>query len=129
MPHECTECTFVANKESIYVHPDVLKKLGKRPVFLGIFTLPGWVGHSAFYVLKCSECDNAVVDYPHGYTSEGRLFFSCNSCFDGEQTIIPINDSGIYIKAGQDESLSFMASILGAFKLFKANKLQSKGKV
>ena len=78
--HECEKCTYVANQENIVVFPDVAKKVGVEPVFINFFTMPGWVGHAAFYALQCVYCRRLSVDYPHGYTRLGYLFLTCQNC-------------------------------------------------
>lgn len=78
--HECEKCTFVATKEDIFVDPKIVRDFKKEPVLLGLFTLPGWRGHLAFYLFKCCECGYLSVDYPGGYTDFGLLFFKCGGC-------------------------------------------------
>jgi hypothetical protein len=77
MSHECSECTFVASKEDIYLGPEVLRNLTFKPVGIGKFTLPGWSGHSNFYVFVCPGCNQAAVDYPHG---AGQFYLVCWDC-------------------------------------------------
>jgi len=78
--HECGECIFVASKEDIYVRAQILRDAATVPVFINFFTLPGWRGHSAFYIFRCPHCRTTSVDYPHGYTDFGLLFLNCDEC-------------------------------------------------
>ncbi len=84
MAHECPRCTFVANRESIYISPQWKAKAVYEPLTFGVYTMKDWVGHTNFYLFKCSECQQASVDYLHGYTSlgslSGLLFLSCLHC-------------------------------------------------
>lgn len=95
MGHECSDCTFVASKEAIYVDPKVFRNATVRPNFIGFFTLPGWRGHISFYVFRCSKCGKVSWDYPHGYTNFGLLYFICGIC----EEILPLKvrqNRGIY---------------------------------
>lgn len=105
MSHECSECTFVNAAESILIKPEVFKNLSHRPVYVGKFTMPGWVGHANFYAFKCPKCSLSTTDYPHGYTDGGRLYFNqdhSSNCkvSDGERSVLPINDAKIYRAEG-----------------------------
>lgn len=83
MAHECSECSFVQDAETIrtfLVTRDDKKMATKKPRFIGKFTMSGWTGHSGFYLFKCEECGNVCVDYPHGYTSFGLMYLRCNYC-------------------------------------------------
>ncbi len=79
---DCTECTYVQDKENLLLHfvkPSVRNQAKYKPLFVGKFNMSGWTGHSSFYLFKCRECESVVVDYPHGYR-EGYLYLRCNSC-------------------------------------------------
>jgi len=79
----CTECSFVQDKETLFIYlvsRELKDKATKKPVFVGKFTMPGWVGHSGFYVFKCIKCGIVCVDFPHGYTDFGLLFLRCDHC-------------------------------------------------
>ncbi len=78
----CTECSFVDNANTLFVYriPRELKdRASAEPVYVGKFTMPGWVGHSSFYIFKCEGCRRVLVDYPHGY-SAGCLYVVCDDC-------------------------------------------------
>lgn len=80
---DCKECTFVLDTASIlslYVPREVRDKANKKPKFVGKFTMPGWSGHSGFYLFGCPECDDICVDYPHGYSENGCIYVRCNRC-------------------------------------------------
>lgn len=100
--HECAECSYVASKENIFIDQRLLRRMGEKPIFLGAFTMPGWSGHGNFYLLKCSACGTALVDYPHGYQRDGSLYFSCYNCPAGSMihslkyTAITIKDPQVY---------------------------------
>lgn len=81
--HECSDCTFVRDKETLFIFlvpRDLKEKATNKPLFLGKFTMMGWVGHSGFYLFKCKSCGRVSTDYPHGYTDYGLLFLYCDSC-------------------------------------------------
>jgi len=85
--------------------PAVLKKVTRKPLFIGLFTLSKWVGHSRFYAFKCPECGLVTVDYPHGYTFGGRLYFLCGCNGENDRkTVIPIHDPVIYKAEGLEAS-------------------------
>ncbi len=95
MVHECPECIFVENKESIFVSPQDRAGAKKKPTFIGKFTMKGWVGHSGFYLFRCKNCGTASVDYPHGYTNFGLIFLRCSNC--GENLPLEVcEERGIY---------------------------------
>lgn len=100
MAHECVECTLVNSAESIYVDPKIRRELTEKPVSVGKFTMPGWIGHAGFYAFACPDCGCVTVDYPHGYTDEGQFYFhqahSSDCKTGGEETTLPINDPEIY---------------------------------
>ncbi len=80
---DCKECAFAADTESLLtfnVPRKLREKAGGKPVFVGKFTMPGWSGHSGFYLFKCTECGRVCVDYPHGYTDGGCLYLRCDHC-------------------------------------------------
>lgn len=83
---DCTECTFVGDQETILafkVDRQLRQTVWYEPVFVGKFTMPGWVGHSGFYLFKCRECDEVCVDYSHGYTDFGLMYLACRYCGEG----------------------------------------------
>lgn len=78
----CTSCKFVQDKETLllYIIPREFRaKATEKPLFVGLFTMPGWTGHSAWYLFKCKDCGSVVVDYPHGYRGS-FLYLHCGSC-------------------------------------------------
>src|SRR3989344_1007449 len=116
--HECSECTSVANKESIFVAREQRKKAARKPICIGKFTMPGWSGLSRFYLFKC-YCDAIVVDYPHGYTSGGHIYFSCEEC----EASLVILDRDIYNKEGIAMPPGFFKTLWGILKLrFNLNR-------
>lgn len=83
---ECKECIFVLDTSTIlsfHVPKEVRDKANHEPKFIGKFTMPGWTGHSSFYLFKCIDCENVCVDYPHGYTSWGSCYLTCAKCGSG----------------------------------------------
>lgn len=77
----CTECTFVQDKETLFVFivpRDLKEKATNDPLFFGKFTMPGWTGHSSFYLFRCKYDGTVVIDYPHGYTSMGSCYLRCS---------------------------------------------------
>ncbi len=56
--HECPDCTFAADSSNLllyFLSRKMRASAGKKPVFVGKFTMPGWVGHSGFYLFKCAR--------------------------------------------------------------------------
>jgi len=89
----CTECIFVGDPETILafkVNRQLRQTVGYKPIFVGKFTMPGWVGHSGFYLFKCKECNEVCVDYPHGYTDYGLIYLVC--CFCGEKLPLEVTE-------------------------------------
>ena len=83
MKHECSECTFIQDKEALFIFlvpKDLKERATYKPLFFNKFTMTGWVGHSGFYLFKCKSCDQVSIDYPHGYTSSGLVFLRCDYC-------------------------------------------------
>jgi hypothetical protein len=83
MAHECSQCSFVPDAGTLLtyvVSREQRASAGRKPVFVGMFTMGGWVGHSGFYLFKCRECDNICVDYPHGYRGNGYIYIRCDRC-------------------------------------------------
>ena len=79
----CKECDFASNLDTIFLHlipRDLREQATKKPTFVGLFHMPGWTGHSGFYLFKCQSCNAVDVDYPHGYTNGGCLYLRCNLC-------------------------------------------------
>ena len=76
--HECEKCTFVASTENITISREASSRINREPFLLGIFSMPGWSGHAPFYVFTC-YCNFVSVDYPHGYTNYGLLYFKCQN--------------------------------------------------
>lgn len=94
----CQDCIFVQDKQTLltFIVPRQLKTgATKRPSFVGMFTMPGWTGHSAFYLFKCVECSWVSIDYPHGYTSQGLIFLRCDNCRE-KLVLRPFRDRDIY---------------------------------
>lgn len=98
MGHECSECAFVASRESIFVDRKTRERVSNKPVYIGTFTLPNWRGHLRFYLCRCS-CGKIFVDYPHGYTNGGYLFFVCDGCEDK----VLIHDKKVYKENGVEK--------------------------
>ena len=83
MGHECPECRFVpdaGNLLAFLVPKEEREKANQKPVFVGKFTMPGWSGHSGFYIFRCPECEEVSIDYPHGYCENGCLYICCDIC-------------------------------------------------
>jgi hypothetical protein len=79
---ECAECSFVQDKETLLtfiISRELKEQAGSIPKFVGKFSMPGWVGHSSFYVFRCQECKSITVDYPHGYRGD-CMFVRCGDC-------------------------------------------------
>ena len=76
--HECDKCTFVASTEDIVIPKEASSRINHAPFLVGIFSMPGWSGHSPFYVFTC-YCNFDSVDYPHGYTNYGLLYLKCQN--------------------------------------------------
>lgn len=111
MGHECPECTFVASCESIFVDRKTRERVSNKPIYVGTFALPNWKGHLKFYLCYC-PCDSTFVDYPHGYTDGGHLFFTCDVC---EATIL-VEDKKIYQENGIEKP-SLFKNLLLALRL------------
>lgn len=114
--HECPECSFVNDRESILLPFELRQNISSKPVFLGLFTLPGWSGHSGFYAFKCRRCGRVNVDYPHGHV----MYFTCFDCPNPEaewsnSTNFRIVDRSIYEreKVPIPESAEEIERILG----------------
>jgi hypothetical protein len=90
---ECGQCTFVANRGCVHYSPDqergvtlshvdvfwvMLRRLTweDKAIPIGLFTMPGWNGHTTIYLFHCMECGLVSRDYLHGYP----LFLSCEHC-------------------------------------------------
>ncbi len=83
MGHECPDCTFVADVETLFtfiVKRELKETATNKLEFIGKFTMTGWVGHSGFYIFKCFDCGDVCVDYPHGYRDNGCLYVRCDRC-------------------------------------------------
>ncbi len=79
----CTDCNFVQDKETLFtflVPRDLKHKATNKPLFVEKFTMPGWTGHSGFYLFRCESCGHISVDYPHGYTGFGLMYLRCDNC-------------------------------------------------
>ena len=99
----CTECVFASDKETLLifmVDRKIRQAAGYDPIFVGKFTMPGWVGHSRFYLFKCGECNEVCVDYPHGYTGKGYIFLRCGDCLL-QLVITPDTNWGEEIYSGE----------------------------
>jgi len=110
----CTECKPVLDASSLATY--MISREDKngtthKPRCVGLFTMPGWVGHSRFYIFRCKECQDSVIDYPHGYTSDamrdGLLFLRCNIC--GE--ILPLYDREVYEAEGLPAPLTSLGVV------------------
>ena len=78
----CTECIFAQDKNTLLIYSvsrELRERANEKLQFVGKFTMPGWVGHSSFYLFRCHECGNVGVDYPHGYRGE-FLYIRCDVC-------------------------------------------------
>ncbi len=79
----CMECSFVQDTKTLFVFMVPREKrnsAGTKPEFVGKFTMPGWAGHSSFYMFRCKYCDEIVVDYPHGYRGDsGLMYLRCSN--------------------------------------------------
>ena len=102
MRHECSDCTFVRDKDTLFIFlvPNNLKEQAtSKPFFFGKFTMMGWTGHSRFYLFKCKSCGQVSIDSPHGYTDFGLMYLSCDHC----RGILPLEVSegkAIYEREG-----------------------------
>ena len=97
---ECRECSFVNDVETLFaflVSREQKQQATSKPLFVGKFTMPGWSGHSGFYLFKCLECGDVNVDYPHGYCDFGCLFLSCKMC--RERLVLDPRKEGTVYKA------------------------------
>ncbi|MBI2674197.1 MAG: hypothetical protein HYX22_00455 [Candidatus Yanofskybacteria bacterium] len=95
---ECKECAFVQDGESLFtffVSRDLKEKATEKPVFVGKFTMPNWIGHSGFYIFRCKECGEVSVDYPHGYTDHGLMYLACCYCRE-KLPLEAVRDRSIY---------------------------------
>ncbi len=84
----CIECSFISDVDALFIYHvsrEQKTMAGFDPVFIGTYTMAKWKGHSEFYLFRCSVCDEAVVDYPHGYN--GRL--NCGKCGSGDVARVP----------------------------------------
>ena len=127
-PHNsdaCGSCTFVANRESIYVSTEQvesvvstgsLRKREKSILSIGRFTLPQWPGCAVWYLFQCPGCDEISRDYVHGY--HARL--TCQSCgFYWE-----LRGAHFFRDAGLPEPLSFLAQIRELWEMKKRLKAE-----
>lgn len=83
MAHECAGCAFVPDAGTLLayvVSREQRDAAGRKPRFVGMFTMPGWVGHSGFYLFRCRQCDDLCIDYPHGYRENGCIYVRCDRC-------------------------------------------------
>lgn len=102
MTHECSECAFVTDAQTLFtflVSRDSKEKATEKPKFVGRFTMLGWSGHLGCYLFKCKLCKRVSVDYPHGYTDFGLMFLRCSHC----SNIIPLEvteERAIYERGG-----------------------------
>ncbi len=79
----CTECTYVPDQTTLFTYfvtREDKENATVKPKLCGKFTMPGWVGHSHFYVFRCRECRVVGVDYVHGYTNYGLYYLRCTHC-------------------------------------------------
>ena len=95
---DCKECTFVSDAEALLTYNvgrEQRASANHRPLFVGMFTMPRWSGHSGFYLFKCQSCGNICVDYPQGYTGSGHIYLRCDYC-QYQIVLTPREHGGIY---------------------------------
>src|SRR3989344_1254010 len=80
--HKCDACTMIVSTQDIPIPKEIFKKVGRKPIFIGTFTIIGWAAHSYFFVFKCSACGSVVIDSPRGYNKDG-LFLQHGDCPKG----------------------------------------------
>jgi len=93
----CLECTFVQDKQKLFIYfvaKDLKNKAGRNPFFIGKYSMTGWVGHSSFYLFKCSSCGYVGIDYPHGYVGN-FMYLRCDSC-KNQIVLKPSNYKEVY---------------------------------
>ena len=102
MTHECSQCTFVLDTDFLiayFVTKVQRESATKKPVFVGMFTMNNWAGHSGFYLFKCPHCDEVRIDYPHGYCDKGHLYIRCGRC-DFRTVFYPGKNRDVYQREG-----------------------------
>ena len=114
--HKCSHCSFVANAESIFINWGDRGKISFKPSMIGLFTMPGWLGHSPFYAFICKFCGEQAVDYPHGYTGDGLrnglLYLICSRC----SALHVLYEKRFYEIEGMGAPLTFWQMLMGAIK-------------
>ncbi|MEK7151217.1 MAG: hypothetical protein AAB784_00680 [Patescibacteria group bacterium] len=124
MGHICSECTFVNSAKDIFVDRKTRDKAGRKPIYVGTFTLPKYTGHLKFYLFICSCCEQIVIDHPSGYTDGGFLFFVCGSC----KWASIIYDKKIYVDAGIPKPSLIRDIFCGLWRMIKFKKCQVASK-
>jgi len=116
----CTECTFVANRESIYVSPPQVEQCTPAPkeflktclglfnpedkiIELGNFTFPKLPGHQMFYLFYCIDCEHVSVDYLHG----NKGYLTCQNY----KVNIQLRGARFFIKNGLESPPSFLQRV------------------
>ncbi len=115
----CKECVFVSCNQDIFLYHvsrENRQIATKEPKFIGLYCMDGWIGHSAFYLFVCGECQALNVDYPHGYSNdglrEGLIYLRCNDC----KTKLLLYDEEIYKREGMHKPPTFLEMLLGIIK-------------
>ena len=129
MAHECSDCMFVPDSDTLltfFVPRELRNSAGKKPLFVGKFTMPGWAGHSGFYLFRCPYCDDVCVDYPHGYRDKGCLYIQCDRC-GHEIVFTPGKYREIYKRENVVAPPTFWEELRGSWKLRKQMKELRKG--
>lgn len=111
----CEECSFASNQETILTYfvdreQKALQKI-EKPIFIGKFTLPGWVGHSGFYFFSCQSCGKSSIDYIHA-NSRGPYFY-CQHCGDYFE-LNPVDHRDILV----NEGFNFSEADVGYYKKY-----------
>ena len=131
MGHWCSDCTFVVDPSNLllyFVSRKMRASAGKKPVFVGKFTMPDWVGHSGFYLFKCQDCGNVCIDYPHGYRDNGCLYIKCYRC-QLEVILTPGKYREVYQRENVVAPPTFWEEVKGLWKLRKQIKELRKNTV
>ena len=88
----CTKCTFAKDREYIldhFINKRLKNKASKgKIVSVGKFTMPGWPGHLNFYLFECPNCQEMVVNYPHGKGAHVNCLKCREGCVDVRNIII-----------------------------------------
>lgn len=98
----CKQCIFTPSLKDLLLYTISLEQrqdATTKPHYIGRFHMPGWTGHSGFYLFKCKNCNAVGVDYPHGYTDGGKLYLRCSEC-RYKLVVHPKKDSSVYEREG-----------------------------